>query len=82
MSRTQYNSDKHRKAVVQDIVDGWTARSVGGRFHAMLATSSIAEAIEYYRLFKGACSTPTCNGTGRIPISITQRVQPLKKRAS
>ena len=52
MSRTQYNSDKHRKAVVQDIVDGWTARSVGGRFHAMLATSSIAEAIEYYRLFK------------------------------
>ncbi len=52
VSRTQYNSDKHRKAVVQDIVDGWTARSVGGRFHAMLATSSIAEAIEYYRLFK------------------------------
>lgn len=50
--RSQYNSDGHRKAVVQDIVEGWTARSVGGRFHAMLATSSIAEAIEYYRLFK------------------------------
>ena len=50
--RSQYDSNGHRRAVVQDIVDGWTARSVGGRFHAMLATSSIAEAIEYYRLFK------------------------------
>lgn len=50
--RSQYNNDGHRRAVVQDIVDGWTARSVGGKFHAMLATSSISEAIEYYRLFK------------------------------
>lgn len=50
--RHQYEGDGHRRAVVQDIVDGWTARSVGGRFHALLATSSIAEAIEYYRLFK------------------------------
>lgn len=50
--RAQYDSEGHRRAVVQDIVDGWTARSVGGRFHAMLVTSSIAEAIEYYRLFK------------------------------
>ena len=50
--RSQYDSDGHRRAVVHDIVEGWTARSVGGRFHGLLATSSIAEAIEYYRLFK------------------------------
>ncbi|OUN43499.1 DEAD/DEAH box helicase [Enorma massiliensis] len=56
VSRSQYDNDGHRRAVVQDIVEGWTARSVGGRFHAMLATSSIAEAIEYYRLFKELAS--------------------------
>lgn len=51
----QYNCDEHRKAVVEDILSNWDRLSnVGGniRFHAILATSSIAEAIEYYKLFK------------------------------
>lgn len=49
---SQYNSDKHRRAVVKDILDNWDNVTKGGKFHAMLATSSIPEAIEYYRLFK------------------------------
>lgn len=43
---------EHLEKVVEDIVDGWTALSQAGKFHAILATSSIAEAISYYRLFR------------------------------
>lgn len=42
----------HFKKVVEDIVDGWMTLSQGGRFHAILATSSIPEAITYYRMFR------------------------------
>lgn len=45
----------HRQAVVDDILKNWDRLSNAGgeiRFHALLATSSIPEAIEYYRLFK------------------------------
>lgn len=48
----QFNSDNHRRAVVNDIADKWMTLSQGGKFHAMLATSSIPEAINYYRLIK------------------------------
>ncbi|MBR5757591.1 MAG: hypothetical protein IKX88_03225, partial [Thermoguttaceae bacterium] len=53
---TQYSDDvqgaKHRAKVVDDIVENWTVSSVGKKFHAILATSSVVEAIKYYRLFK------------------------------
>ncbi len=49
---SQYNGDKHRRAVVKDIKDGWVTLSRNNKFHAILATSSIPEAIKYYRLFK------------------------------
>ena len=42
----------HQNAVVDDILDGWTILSRNGRFHALFATSSIKEAIQYYKLFK------------------------------
>ena len=48
---SQYNCDKHRCAVVEDIKDGWMTLSQAGKFHAILATYSIPEAIAYYRLF-------------------------------
>lgn len=48
----QYERSEHREAVLEDIVTHWTATSQNGLFHALLATSSIAEAIEYYRLFR------------------------------
>jgi type I restriction enzyme R subunit len=48
----QYDRDVHRMAVVEDIQKNWIRLSRNGKFHAILATSSIPEAIEYYRLFK------------------------------
>lgn len=48
----QYSTEKHHLAVIDDILMNWTRLSRGGKFHAILATSSIAEAIDYYRLFK------------------------------
>lgn len=48
---SQYQ-EKHRRKVVKDILDNWYQFSCSGMFHAILATSSIPEAIEYYRLLK------------------------------
>lgn len=43
---------EHFSMVVEDIVKGWETRSLGGKFHAILATQSIPEAITYYRMFR------------------------------
>ncbi|RSX53219.1 DEAD/DEAH box helicase [Bifidobacterium goeldii] len=42
----------HPQMVVDDILEQFPVLSHGNKFHAMLATSSIPEAINYYRLFK------------------------------
>lgn len=42
---------KHKKTVVEDILKKWVTRSLN-KFHAIFATSSINEAIEYFYLFK------------------------------
>lgn len=47
-----YQTDKHHLAVAQDIIKGWDRLSKNGKFHAMLATKNIPEAIAYYNLFK------------------------------
>lgn len=52
---TQYDRDEHRDAVVQDIAENWEVLSQSGKFHAIFATSSIPEAITYYRLMKAKC---------------------------
>jgi type I restriction enzyme R subunit len=52
---TQYSRDEHQKAVIQDIADNWVTLSQGSKFHAIFATSSIPEAIIYYRLMKAQC---------------------------
>lgn len=49
---SQYDRDEHRKAVIDDIIDNWICQSHNGKFHAMLATSSIPEAIKYYKTIK------------------------------
>lgn len=49
---SQYDSDTHREMVVKNILDNWITLSRNYKFHAILATSSIKEAIHYYRLFK------------------------------
>jgi type I restriction enzyme R subunit len=52
---TQYSRDEHQNAVVQDIADNWVTLSQGSKFHAIFATSSVPEAITYYRLMKAHC---------------------------
>lgn len=49
---SQYERDEHCQAVVEDIIKDIQWRSRGGKFHAIFATSSIPQAIRYYRLFK------------------------------
>lgn len=57
LPNAQYERDEHRQAVLKDIADNWEVLSQGGKFHAILATSSITEAITYYRLMKAQCPT-------------------------
>lgn len=52
--KEQYLTDTHQEKVVSDILDKWEVLSQGSKFHAILATSSIAEAIDYYRRLKAA----------------------------
>ena len=49
---SQYERDEHYGSVVKDIVDNWMTLSQNFKFHAIFATSSIPEAIHYYRLLK------------------------------
>ncbi|MGN0740504.1 MAG: HsdR family type I site-specific deoxyribonuclease [Treponema sp.] len=49
---SQYDCDEHRANVVDNILENWTVLSQNNKYHAVFATSSIPEAIEYYRLFK------------------------------
>ena len=53
---SQYDDEKHKEQVVKDIQDNWFTLSHGGKFHAMLTTSSIPEAVKYYRAIKKAMS--------------------------
>ena len=46
----QYQTDEHTNAVVEDIINGWDIISQNSKFHAIFATSSIPEAINYYKL--------------------------------
>lgn len=50
--KSQYETEEHVDAVVEDIIQRWPIRSVNSKFHAIFATSSISEAIDYYRAFK------------------------------
>ena len=50
--RRQYDRDEHREAVVEDILNNWLDLSKMNKYHAILATNSIPEAIKYYKLLK------------------------------
>ena len=51
---TQYEGEEHQKAVVEDIYENWQTQSRNSKFHAIFATSSIPEAIQYYKRFREA----------------------------
>lgn len=48
----QRDVTEHQRQVVADIKRHWPTLSRFGKFHAIFATHSIPEAIDYYRLFK------------------------------
>lgn len=48
----QYQQDAHREKVVDNILENWDKLSYGRVFSGLFATSSISEAIKYYRIFK------------------------------
>ena len=50
--KAQYNNPIHREKVVDSILENWKLTSHNNEFSGILATSSIPEAIEYYRLLK------------------------------
>lgn len=54
---SQYQTKEHKNMVVQDIADNWVTLSHNSKFHAIFATSSIPEAICYYRMIKKAMPT-------------------------
>ncbi|MDO8653301.1 MAG: HsdR family type I site-specific deoxyribonuclease [Undibacterium sp.] len=54
LPNTQYTGDKHQEMVVKDILENWMHLSQNSQFHAIFATNSIREAIEYYRRLKQA----------------------------
>lgn len=47
-----YETEKYRDAVIDDIAEYWIIMSRNYKFHAILATSSIPEAIRYYQRFR------------------------------
>ncbi len=49
---SQYETTEHRELVIDDIMENWMTLSRNSKFHAILATSSIPEAIEYYQMFR------------------------------
>lgn len=55
---SQYRGNpEHQNQVVKNILDNFSTLSQAGKFHAIFATSSIQEAIEYYRLIKKESDT-------------------------
>ena len=50
--KAQYEEDKYQYKVVEHMLEDWLTTSRNGKFHGIFATSSIPEAMRYYRKFK------------------------------
>lgn len=48
----QYQTPEHVNAVIKDMLENWQRLSQGKKYHAIFATGSIPEAVNYYRLIK------------------------------
>ncbi len=76
----QYLTDEHRNKVVEDIVENWITISHNNTFHGMFATSSISEAMVYYRKIKKAA--PWLNVTALFDPSIDNNGTGIEKGES
>lgn len=52
IGKEAWQTEKYRSAVVRDIMENWLTLSRNSKFHAIFATSSIPEAIQYYKIFR------------------------------
>ena len=52
VSNVQYQTPEHVNAVIDDMLENWQRLSQGKKYHAIFATGSIPEAVNYYRLIK------------------------------
>jgi type I restriction enzyme R subunit len=52
IEKDAWMTDEYQQNVVDDIADNWLTLSRGHQFHGLFATSSIPEALCYYRKFK------------------------------
>lgn len=57
LPKSQYATDEFRDQVVDDILKNWDYLSRNRKFHAIFATSSIPDALDYYDRFKTRGST-------------------------
>lgn len=48
----QYQESEHVNAVIGDMLENWQRLSQGKKYHTIFTTSSIPEAVNYYRLIK------------------------------
>lgn len=49
---SQYETKEHQTKVIDSILGNWLTLSQNGKFRAIFATSSIPEAITYYRMLR------------------------------
>ncbi|MCD8307539.1 MAG: HsdR family type I site-specific deoxyribonuclease [Clostridia bacterium] len=61
LPNSQYELDRHIDSVVNKIKSNFTRVSHSNTFHALFATSSIREAINYYRKFKESAPEIACS---------------------
>lgn len=52
LPNAQYDCNEHRSEVIKDILNNRVITSINSKYHAILATASIKEACEYYKLFR------------------------------
>jgi type I restriction enzyme R subunit len=65
-----------QRAVAEAIIDKHNAATNQRKFNAVLATASINNAIEYYRLFKELQKKKQTNNPDYIPLNITAVFSP------
>ena len=72
-----YNNDDHRNKVIEGIYKNWNSRTFNGQYHAILATTSIMEAISYYKLFKQYAQKLKADSNSKLaPLYVTAMFDP------
>lgn len=71
IGKEAWQTAEYQKAVVDDIMENWRTLSRNSKFHAIFATSSIPEAVQYYRIFQA--NYPDLKVTGLFDPSIDNK---------